>query len=597
MRGVRSLGDFVALLHKERELVVVDHPVDPTLELPEIHRRVAAADGPALLFRSVKGSSFPLVSNLFGSTRRLELAFPNRPEQVVKDLIALATHEFPPKLSNLWQKRRSLSSLLHLGSRKGKGSGVSDCCIDPPDLEQLPLLQLWPEDGGSFMTLPLVYTEPVGGGPPNLGIYRIQRYDKETTGLHWQIAKGGGFHFHEAEKQGVPLPVTIFLGGPPALMVSAILPLPENVPELLMAGLLQGGKLEKTVVEGAPHALLSQCEFAVVGVAEPGVRRPEGPFGDHYGYYSLQHDYPVFRCQRIYHRKGAIYPATVVGKPRQEDYYIGNYLQELLAPLFPVVMPTVKDLWSYGETGFHSLASARIRERYEREAMVSAFRILGEGQLALTKFLLLTDQPVPLKDIRKVLPAVLERFRPERDLYLFAHLAFDTLDYTSPEINKGSKGVMLGVGEKIRDLPIEFRGTLPQGIRDARAFCPGCLVLEGEPWKGRAGLEQLCRHPDFAKWPLLVLVDNVDKALKNDASFLWTAFTRFEPAADIYAGETTVVRHHLSYKGPILIDARMKPTYPKEVLCDPATAKKVTQNWGGYFPQGMAMGESDSAHV
>lgn len=592
-----NLRQFLQTLHSNGEIVEVEEEVDPSLELAEIHRRVAAANGPALFFRNVKGSSFPVVTNLFGSLQRVEMAFPNKPDQLLASLVQLVTSDMPPSLGTLWKKRSLLKSFFHVGTKKTRSAPIKQSLVSPPDLEALPMLKSWPLDGGSFITLPLVYTEPPGGGPPNLGMYRIQRYDPQTTGLHFQIQKGGGFHYHLAEKLGQPLPVTIFIGGPPALILSAITPLPENVPEILIAGLLQGKKLAVTSASQTPHPLIAECEFALVGEAKPHLRRPEGPFGDHYGYYSWQHDFPVFDCQALYHRKDAIYPATVVGKPRQEDFYIGEFLQKLLSPLFPLVMPGVKAIWSFGETGFHALSAAVVQERYHRECMVSAFRILGEGQLSLTKFLLLTDQPIDPSDFKTVLTTILERFHPETDLYIFSNLSLDTLDYTGPELNKGSRGVMLGIGKPCRTLPSHYCGGLPHSIKDVAVYSPGCLVLEGDPFQKDQDLTPLLKHPGFAEWPLLILVDSLAKALKNEASFLWTVFTRFEPAADIHAPSSRILRHHISYSGPILIDARMKPSYPPELECDPETKKKVDHNWKRYFPEGMEMGESDAAHV
>lgn len=586
-----SLRHFLQRLRAENEVVDVYEEVDPHLEIAEIHRRVAAANGPALFFHNIKNSTFPVVTNLFGSTRRVELAFPHRPEKTIASLVELLTHRFPPKPKDLWNKRGALKSLLSLGTKRGGRSPVKECLMPTPDLEKLPLLKSWPLDGGHFVTLPLVYTEPPGGGPPNLGMYRIQRYSKNRTGLHFQIQKGGGFHFHQAEMENRPLPVSIFIGGAPALILSAITPLPENVSELLICGLLEGKKLSVSNSPFNSYPVISECEFALVGKAQPHVRQPEGPFGDHYGYYSWAHDFPVFECDALYHRKDAIYPATVVGKPRQEDFYIGDYLQEMLSPLFPVVMPGVKSLWSYGETGFHSLSAAVVRERYYRECMASAFRILGEGQLALTKCLLLTDQSINLRNFKETLTTLLERFKPETDLFIFANLSLDTLDYTGPALNKGSRAVFLGIGEKIRDLPTEFRGSLPQPIQKAAAFSPGCLVLESSELR-----PSLIDHPDFASWPLLILVDNLAQTLKSTTSFLWTVFTRFEPAADIYA-TSRIIRNHVSYSGPILIDARMKPSYPPELSCDPVTAETVSTKWNRYFPQGLEMGDSHSASL
>jgi UbiD family decarboxylase len=591
-----NLRQFVKKLRIAGEVVDVYEEVDPNLEIAEIHRRIAAADGPALFFHRVKGSPFPVVTNLFGSRKRVDLAFENRPDQLIASLVELLTHRFPPKPADLWSKRKAIGALFSLGTKKIPSAPVREKKIEPPNLEQLPMLKTWPLDGGHFITLPIVYTEPPGGGSPNIGMYRIQRYSKTQTGLHFQIQKGGGFHFHQAEAQNQPLPVHIYVGGPPALILSAITPLPENVSELLIAGLLQGKKLAVTHSDETPYPFIAECEFALIGKAHPNVRHPEGPFGDHYGYYSWTHDFPLFECEALYHRKDAIYPATIVGKPRQEDYYIGEYLQDLLSPLFPVVMPSVKSLWSFGETGFHSLTGAIIRERHYRESMTAAFRILGEGQLSLSKFLLLTDQPINIRNFKDLLTAILERFRPETDLFIFSHLCMDTLDYTGPELNKGSRGVMVGTGEKIRDLPPTFIGTLPSTIHKASSFSPGCLVLESTPYEKHQDLSYIYNHPDFATWPLLVLVDNLSETLKNTTSFLWTVFTRFEPAADMHAS-SSILYNHISFKGPVLIDARMKPNYPPPVSCDPETAEKVTRKWTTYFPIMQAMGDSEKAHI
>jgi UbiD family decarboxylase len=447
-------------------------------------------------------------------------------------------------------------------------------------LDQLPVLTTWQEDGGPFITLPLVYTENPVTKKHNLGVYRMQVYDSVSTGLHWQIQKGGGFHYAEAERANQPLPVTVFLGGPPALILAAIAPLPEDVPELVLASLLAGEKLKMTSSPlGGGHRLAAEAEFALVGYAPPHERRPEGPFGDHYGYYSLQHDYPVFHVEAVFHRRDAIYPATVVGKPRQEDFFIGDYLQKLLSPLFPLVMPSVRDLWTYGETGFHSLCAAVVRERYGREALVSGFRILGEGQLSLTKFLLLTDTPQDLKDFPRLLEHVLERFRPETDLFVFSNVSMDTLDYTSGKVNEGSKAIMLGLGDPVRKLPRQFTGQLPSSISHAEVFCAGCLVLQGTDDESLP--QRVANDPVFADWPLIVLHDDA-RVAKSSPDFLWSTWTRFEPAADIYAANTTVQRHHLVYSAPIVIDARTKPGFPDELVVRPDIAQLVDKRWSEY---------------
>jgi UbiD family decarboxylase len=594
---VRNVRQFLKLLQTERELCIVDAPVSTDQEIPEIHRRVVAAGGPALLFRRVKGSPFPVVTNLFGTNKRVDLAFGKRPQKFVADCARFAMEALPPTPAKLWEFRHLAWQGIRVGMKRVASGPVTEV-VELPNLEKLPLLKLWPKDGGHFVTLPLVYTEHPTKKKPNLGMYRIQRYNQSETGIHWQIGKGGGFHYHEAEKLGKPLPVTIFIGGPPALMLSAIAPLPEDVPELVLASLLLGERLPLAKNPRGPHPLVAEAEFALVGEVPPLERRGEGPFGDHYGYYSWKHDYPIFKCQAICRREKPIYPATVVGLPRQEDFFIGDYLQELLSPLFPLVMPSVKDLWSYGETGFHSLAAAVVKDRYPREALQSAFRILGEGQLSLTKFLLLTDTPQDLKNFRALLSHILARANWETDLYVFSNLSMDTLDYTGPEVNKGSKGVIVGLGPAIRELPRGFEGEAPAGVRDVVAFTPGCLVVEGPAYGEDPGFAAELTHAKaFAEWPLIVLVDNARYATGSDPNFLWTTFTRFEPAVDLHGAAKRVIRSHVAVSGPLVIDARFKPWYPDVVKCDPEIAATVDRRWKEYFPGGMEMGSSEFGHL
>jgi len=586
------------VLRREGQLIEVEAEVDPELEIAEVHRRVIAAGGPALLFRRPKSARFPVVTNLFGTARRVELAFGPRPQEVIRRAAKLPEELVPPTLGKLWRERDLFGALARVGMKRHGSGPVCEFVQSPPRLLELPALKTWPRDGGRFITLPLVATQhPVTHGP-NLGMYRIQVYDDRSVGVHMQIGKGGGFHLAEAEARREPLPLVVHVGGPPASILGAIAPLPENVPELLLASLMLGERVK--LVEGphSPVPIMADAEFALIGSIAPGARRPEGPFGDHYGYYSEVHDYPVMDVTSLLHRRDAIWPATVVGKPRQEDFFLGDFLQELLSPLFPVVMPSVRDLWSYGETGYHSLSAAVVRERYRREAMVSAFRILGEGQLSLTKFLLLTNRDVDLRDFRKVLPHVLERADFRTDLFTFANLSMDSLDYAGPRINEGSKGVLLGCGDPVRKLPAEFSGETPSGVRKVRVFCPGCLVVETEGYAAaKDAPTRIARDPAFAGWPLLVVSDDADRHVKSTMNFLWATFTRFDPAADLHAAQLELVGGHPSYTPPVAIDARMKPWYPVELFADERTAATVTRRWKDYFPAGMPMGDSDRGHL
>ena len=594
-----NLRTFIDQLRRDGDLAVVDSRVTARLEVAEIHRRVIAAGGPALLFTNVEGAAFPLVTNLFGTARRAELAFGSRPERLIKRLVGLAETILPPTLGKLWGARDLAFEAMKVGTKSRSSGPVTEVVTSDVRLDRLPVLTTWPEDGGPTMTLPVVLTRHPGTDVPNLGMYRLHVHNARTTGMHWQIGKGGGFHYMVAEANNEALPVTVFLGGPPSLILSAIAPLPENVPELLLASLIAGEKLATCAGPGA-HALIADAEFALIGKVPPKIRHPEGPFGDHYGYYSLLHDYPVFEVSHLAHRRDAIYPATVVGKPRQEDFFIGDLLQELLSPLFPLVMPTVTSLWSYGETGYHSLTAAVVKQRYRREAMVSAFRILGEGQLSLTKFLIVLDREVDLTDFKAVLTHLLERTQPETDLFVFSNVSMDTLDYNGPVVNEGSKGVWLGVGDPVRKLPREFRPAVgpPHDARDPRVFCPGCLVVGAPGLADDPGAAaRFAEHPAFSDWPLVVVTDNPARTSASAINFLWMTFTRFEPGADVHAAAKRIVRNHVTFTPPIVLDARLKPGFPKELFADEATAATVTKRWKEYFPSGVAMGDAAKGHL
>ncbi len=584
----RNLRSFLEALRREGELHLVEELVDPHLELTEIHRRTVARQGPALLFTQVAGTRFPVATNLFGTRRRIDLAFGEDPFRFFRRLAEAAETLLPPSLEKIWGLRGLVGTALRTGTKSHSSGPVLEKHIIPPRLTLLPQILCWPQDGGPFLTLPVVYTEHPRTGRPNLGMYRNQIYDDATAGMHFQIHRGIGFHYHEAERLAKPLPANLFLGGPPALMLSAIAPLPENVSELMLASLLQGNRL--TLIRNSRISVLplvAEADFALIGRIPPKVRRMEGPFGDHYGYYSLAHPFPIFEVERIYHRDDAVFPATVVGRPRQEDHYIGEYLQELFAPLYPLVMNGVVSVWAYDDAGVHTLASATVRERYRKEAFMAAMRILGEGQLSLTKFLMLTDAPVPLKDFRAVLAHILERADFATDLFVFSNVSQDTLDYTSGRLNEGSKAILMGLGEKKYELAAgptcELRNP---AFRRQICFAPGVLVVEGPRWREGDGIAvELAQENGVQAFRLVCLVDDAIDCTRDDASFLWTVFTRFEPAADIHAREAHLSRFHVCLSAPLVLDCRMKPWYPPTVEPLPETVARVDALWPRIFPR------------
>ncbi len=589
IRPPASLQEYVQRLQKQKEIITVSTPVDPYLEIAEITRRVVQEGGKALLFTNVKGSSFPIATNLYGTQNRLNIAFGHDVQERIHTIVSFLTEHFPPSFSYVWEKKRDLMTLF----RSLRVSKRRRWIQSPPSLEitqksvnldEIPLLTSWKEDGGPFITLPLVYTEsPRKPHSKNLGMYRIQRFDKDTTGLHWQIGKGGGFHFYEAEEMGQNLPVSIFIGGPPALTLAAIAPLPENVPELLFASFLLQDPLKMTFIDGHPHAIPNEADFTLLGYAEASTRRLEGPFGDHFGYLSLAHEFPVFRCTKVFHRKDAIYPATVVGPPPQEDFYIGQFLQNILKPLFPVVMPAVKDLHTYPESGFHALAAIQIRERYEKEALSTCLRVLGEGQLALTKILIAIDNDeISLTDFKAVFQYLLERMRGEEDIIILSHTANDTLDYTGPKLHRGSKAIFLGTGSTPRrSLPKKIPENLPSIIETAALFCPGCLVISLQPG---ASPDELPLEKCLQDWPCVIITDDPKSTVSSQTNFLWHVFTRFEPGHDIFFSDIAIKRNMAGYSLPMIIDSRMKSSYPPVLQVDKDTEKLVSQRWKEYFP-------------
>jgi len=581
-----NLRSFLETLRREGELHTIEDPIDPHLELAEIQRRTVAMQGPALLFTRVTGSQFPVATNLFASRRRIDLAFGEDPYRFFQRMAEAADLPVPPALSQLWGLRDLAKAVLQSGSKTCRTGPVLGRLMQPARLTTLPQIQSWPQDGGPFLTLPLVYTEHPTTGKANLGMYRNQIYGDDLAGMHFQIHRGIGFHYHEAEMLGRPLPANLFLGGPPALMMAAIAPLPENVPELMLASLLQQGRIGLIRNPAfSPLPLVAEADFALIGSIPPHLRRLEGPFGDHYGYYSLAHEFPVYQVAKIYHRKDAVFPATVVGRPPQEDHYIGEYLQELFSPIFPLVMNGVIDVWTYDEAGVHTLASAVVRERYRKEAFMAAMRILGEGQLSLTKFLMVTDARLPLRHFRPLLSHILERADFASDLFVFSNVSQDTLDYTTRTLNEGSKAILMGLGDKRFELVTAVTAELCNpAFRHQEVFAPGVLVVDGPAWtEGDNAVQSLLREKAVRPFRLVCLVDHVADCVRDEASFLWTIFTRFEPAADIHASQADLNRYHVSLSAPLVLDCRFKPWYPPVVEPLPETIARVDKLWNTLF--------------
>lgn len=442
MARYRDLQSFVRDLESTGQLRRVAAAVDPYLEIAEIYQRVIRREGPALLFTDVRGSPYPLLINPLGSPRRIELALGRHPGEIGAALLELAEAAQPPQPRRLWRQRGTIREVLANMRARRVGSGAVQQVVEEPDLSRLPVQTTWPGDGGPFITFGLVITRDPEDGGRNVGLYRIQVYDATTAGMHWQIHKGGGFHYNKAERLGVPLEVAVVIGADPSLLMAAITALPEGMDEISFSGLLRRAPCRMVRCKTIDLEVPADAEIVLEGVVPPGERRLEGPFGDHFGHYSHAADYPVLHVKAITRRRQPVYLSATVGKPPQEDKHLGNAVQEMVGPLIKLIHPEIKELWAYFETGFHNLLVISMDARYYKESVRTALALMGTGQLSLTKCGVLVDGDVNVRDFDAVLGALRDNFDPASDFLLLPGVPQDTLDFTSFSMNLGSKMVL-----------------------------------------------------------------------------------------------------------------------------------------------------------
>jgi 4-hydroxy-3-polyprenylbenzoate decarboxylase len=599
--GYSSLRLCLADLERTGQLLRLDEEIDPYLEAAEIQRRVYQAGGPAIYFARVKGCRFPMLCNLFGTIERARYLF--------RDTLTAVRHliELKADSSAFWRRPwryRDVPSVLW--NMRPKFVRTGPVLARETTVSQLPQLVCWPRDGGAFITLPQVYTEDAdhpGWRHSNLGMYRVQlsggQYQPDQeVGLHYQIHRGIGVHHAAALRRGVPFRVSVFVGGPPALTLAAVMPLPERLPELAFAGAL-GGRRVRLIRQLNPGELFdttiaAEADFCLVGTVDPQRQIPEGPFGDHLGYYSLEHLFPVLRVEHVYHRPDAVWPFTVVGRPPQEDTTFGKLIHELTGPLIPTVLPGVHAVHAVDEAGVHPLLLAIGSERYvpyverrPRELLTCANAILGQGQLSLAKYLLIVaredDPTLDVHDLPAFFRHLLERVDWRSDLHFQTCTTMDTLDYSGTSLNEGSKVVIAAAGPPRRQLPgtVPAELHLPPGFEEARVVLPGVLVLQAPAYAkgGPKAVEKLCKAlqpaDPLCAFPLLVLADDSAFTAASLRNFLWVTFTRSNPAADLYGVGAFVRDKHWGCEGPLLLDARIKPHHAPPLEADPAVRKRV----------------------
>ncbi len=594
--GYRSLKACLDDLERHGHLLRVTEEVDPYLAMAEIQRRAYASKAPALLFENVKGTRFPAVSNLFGTLERARFLFRDTLSRVKRIVQVKAD---PAKL---WRRPWTFATTPFVAAKSlPKHVSMGPVLRNQSRIEDLPAIQSWPDDGGPFVTLPQVYTEHPdreGVMKSNLGMYRVQLSGNDYVpgkeiGLHYQIHRGIGVHHAAAVRRGEKLKVSIFIGGPPAHTLAAVMPLPEGLSELLFAGMLNGRRFRLARRDG--YRVSSEADFVIAGTIDPEATRPEGPFGDHLGYYSLVHDFPVMKVEAVYHRDDAIWPFTVVGRPPQEDTTFGKLIHEITAPMVPVELPGVKAIHAVDEAGVHPLLLAIGSERYvpyaervPREILTSANAILGFGQASLAKYLLIAaqedDPELDIRDVGAFLRHLLERVDFSRDLHFQTRTTMDTLDYSGTGLNSGSKLVIAAAGPRKRELARELpsRLNLPSRYGPARLALPGVLVIQAPPFPGYDRIEneihRLSAHlstSDLSTSPLVVLTEDADFTSRSVSNFVWVSFTRSNPSHDVHGVGSFTEHKHWGCRGPLVIDARLKRHHAPPLVEDPAVRRRV----------------------
>lgn len=594
-----SLEECLKDLESIDQLVRITEEVDPHLEMAAIHLRVYEAGGPALLFENVKGSPYRAASNIFGTLDRSRFIFRTTMSKV-QQLVALRDNPVQALKSPFKNISTGLAAMKALPLRNPSAKPVMDNQIQISDL---PLIQHWPKDGGAFVTLPQVYSEDLnkpGVMNANLGMYRIQlsgndyQLNKEI-GLHYQIHRGIGVHQSIANAKGQPLKVSIFVGGPPAHTLAAVMPLPEGLSELTFAGVLGGRRFRYTYEDG--YCISTDADFVITGDVYPGETKPEGPFGDHLGYYSLTHPFPLMKVRKVYARKNAIWPFTVVGRPPQEDTSFGALIHELTGKAIPKEIPGLQEVNAVDAAGVHPLLLAIGSERYTpyqrtqqpAELLTIANRVLGTGQLSLAKFLFITaddTRQLTTHDIEAYICYVLERIQWQRDIHFYTHTTIDTLDYSGTGLNTGSKVVFAAYGEKVRNLCTEAPVALKelQGFVNARVALPGIVVLQAGAFAdyatAAAEMETLnaqlsSKMEELKEVAMIVVADDAGFTAETLNNYLWVTYTRCNPSHDIYGVGSFYEHKHWGCKGPLVMDARIKTHHAPPLILDEATERKI----------------------
>lgn len=589
-----SLESCLLDLEKHGHLVRIKEEVDPYLEMAAIHLRVYEQGGPALLFENVKGSKYRCASNIYGTLERSKFIFRDTLKQV-QDLIEVKNDPIKAIKSPIKNFKTGLAALKALPLKNPWSKPVM---YEEISISDLPHIHHWKMDGGAFITLPQVYTEDIdkpGIMNANLGMYRIQLSGNEYVpnqeiGLHYQLHRGIGVHQSKANKKNQPLKVSCFVGGPPSHAVSAVMPLPEGISEMTFAGILGNRRFRYSYEDG--FCVSTDADFVITGEVYPSEVKPEGPFGDHLGYYSLTHSFPVMRVYKVYARKNAIWAFTVVGRPPQEDTSFGQLIHEMTGNALKHEIPGLKEVHAVDAAGVHPLLLAIGSERYTpyaqtkqpAEILTIANHALGTGQLSLAKFLFITaDETNQLSThhIESYFKYILERIDLTRDIHFYTKTTIDTLDYSGENLNSGSKVVIAAYGDVKRTLSTEVPSCLKEW--NANMVMPGVVAIQSAQYKSdnqdigyiKAKLEQYIN--ELQETPMIILCDDADFVAEKLNNFLWVTFTRCNPSHDIHGIGEFTEHKHWGCKASLIIDARIKPHHAPPVEKDAEVEKRVDE--------------------
>ena len=441
--GLKNLRDFISLLEKEGELIRINSLVNPELEITEIADRVSKmpGGGKALLFENVKGSKMPVLINAMGSFKRMALAMGGKDiEEAAAEITELLELKGVPKTFS--GKTKLLGKLVDLSKIPPKVISSGPCqeivIKDNIRLSEIPILKCWPQDGGRFITFPMVITKDPETGNRNVGMYRMHVYDDQNTGMHWQTQKDGAVHFEKKKRGGGKIEVAVAIGADPATVFSSVVPLPYGLDEFLFAGFLRKAPVELVKCKTVDLEVPAESEIVLEGYVDTEVSRAEGPFGDHTGVYTPIEPFPVFHVQCITMRKNPVYFTTIVGKPPMEDYYMGKAIEKTFLPILKKQLPELVDMNFPMEGTFNNAVIVSIDKNYPHQAKKVAHAIWGLGQLSFTKVVIIVDKSVNVHDLSAVALTVFNNIDPKRDLF-FVEGPVDTLNHASPERDFGSK--------------------------------------------------------------------------------------------------------------------------------------------------------------